>query len=52
MSSKVQEGAKYAYIPSEYRDKEIGAAEALLGCAILILIAIFVMMVLYYVASY
>ena len=51
-STKLQERAKYAHIPSAYRDKEIGAAEALLGCAILILIVIFVMVVLYYVASY
>ncbi|MDQ2886652.1 MAG: hypothetical protein M3Y39_11265 [Chloroflexota bacterium] len=51
-STKLQERAKYAHIPAVYRDKEIGAAEALLGCAILLLIAIFVMVVLYYVASY
>jgi hypothetical protein len=51
-STTLQERAKYAHIPSEYRDKEIGAAEALLGCAILILIAVFVIVVLYYVASY
>lgn len=51
-STKLQERAKYAHIPSAYRGKEIGAAEALLGCAILIVIAIFVMVVLYYVASY
>ena len=51
-STKLQGRARYAHIPSEYRDKEIGVAEALLGCAILILIALFVMVVLYYVASY
>ncbi len=51
-STKLQERARYAHIPSEYRDKEIGAVEALLGCAILILIALFVIVVLYYVASY
>ncbi len=51
-STTLQERAKYAHIPSEYRDKEIGAAEALLGCVILILIVIFIMVVLYYVAAY
>jgi hypothetical protein len=51
-STTLQERVKYAHIPSAYKDKEIGAAEALLGCAILIVIAVFVIVVLYYVASY
>jgi len=38
----------YTQIPAERRDKEVGTTGALLGCAILILMAIFVMMVFYY----
>lgn len=51
-SSKAQERAEYTYVPVVHRDKEIGINEALLGCAILILIAIFIMMILYYIATY
>jgi hypothetical protein len=50
-SPKVSERAAYTYISAENKSKEIGVVDALLGCAMLLLLAVLVLVVLYYLAS-
>lgn len=44
-------GTRYIYVPAAGRDKEIGATEALLGCAVLLAICSVILVLLYYIAQ-
>ena len=50
-SIKIRVRPQYTHIPSEGKEKEIRAPEALLGCSVLLLIAVLVIILLYYMTS-